>query len=204
MLMDKERGREILLEVAGVLDYWRVPFFLIQGTCLGAVRDKGFVPHEKDIDIGILQEHMGSIPVSAIVQRGYDIELFTTPFNRIRTVVLWKDNVKVDLVGFTEWTLITNCMGEMSIGKRVRFTASPVRHWIDKPYAIVHDANLLERYVTIEMFGRQWNVPHDYTHYLLMEYGTDWRKPKDDHVSRTRIYDFLKREGIPNDYLDER
>lgn len=190
------------MEIDDVLRSHSVPFFLIQGTCLGAVRDNGFVPTERDIDLGILQENVSLIPIRSWCAMGYDVELVAAPFKAPRTIVLWKNDVKVDLVGFSEWTLTTDCMGEMSTGKRVRFAACPVRAWIDRPYCIVHYAEMLEEYVVKPMFGRSWNLPKFPNMYLRAEYGPDWITPKDDHISRTRIYDFLNMEGIPNDYLE--
>ena len=32
------------------------PFFLIGGCCLGLIRDKAFLPHDKDIDVGIFEK----------------------------------------------------------------------------------------------------------------------------------------------------
>ena len=55
-LMNKEEGRERLLELGEILDRVEVSYFLILGTALGAYRDKGFVPTERDIDIGFLYE----------------------------------------------------------------------------------------------------------------------------------------------------
>jgi len=36
---------------------------------------------------------------------------------------------------------------------------------------------------------------------LEREYGKDWRTPREDHISRTRIYDFVSQNRMPADYL---
>lgn len=192
MLMNKEAGRACLFELADILEVLNIPFFLMQGTALGAHRDKGFVPAEKDIDLGILQEHLTPRShelLNSLIAHGFDTETFSEPFDQIRTLVAFKYNAKTDLVGMTRW-------------KDYRFTATPVRPWVMDHYALVHDAKIIETQEPIEMFGRTFMVPSPIETYLEREYGPGWRTPADDHVSRTRVQDFLTKENIPRDYLN--
>ena len=180
-MMDKLKGKELLLEISSVLDMCNLPFFLIQGTALGAYRDSGFVPAEKDIDLGILQEDLTSYQaisvVSAIIKKRRDVEVFVQPLGYPHTIVVWGDNCKLDLVAFSK-------------KDEKRFTPQPLRPWIKQHYCIVHDAVLLETYQRVEMFGWSWKVPSPIETYLELEYGPGWKVPKDDHVSRTRDYYF--------------
>lgn len=47
----------IFKEVAKVCDNHNVPYYAIGGTCIGAVRHKGFIPWDDDLDIAIPIEH---------------------------------------------------------------------------------------------------------------------------------------------------
>lgn len=191
-LMNKEAGRKCMLDVGGILDYAGIPFFLFQGTALGAYRDQGFTPTEQDIDLGVLLEHMPLFKIQRalllLIDSGFDVEAFTMPFSFPRTLVAFKEYdghvAKVDIVGLHKW-------------KDKRFTATPIRDWtIEKQYCLVHEAKQVENYSTLSMFGREWAVPHPIEQYLESEYGPDWRTPTDNHVSLLRHYGYLKAEGI--------
>lgn len=54
--MDNKKATEDLKLVKQVLDKHNVPFFLAYGTCLGAYRDKDFLPGDDDIDLGIVEK----------------------------------------------------------------------------------------------------------------------------------------------------
>lgn len=195
--MNHVAGSHCLVELDDVLRELAVPYFLMQGTALGAYRDQGFTPTEQDIDLGFLYEHLaGKIPAlaAALLSRGFDVEQFVMPFTRVRTLVVFKEYaghvVHADLVGMIPW-------------RGWRFTCPPLRDWAEKPYALVHERAALESYQpTVELWGRVFNLPADIDRYLLTEYGADWRTPREDSVSRTRVYNFVDLEGIPKDYLE--
>lgn len=55
-VMNQEIGRENLLIFKRLADKAGLKFSLAYGTLLGAIREHGFIPHDEDIDLAILQE----------------------------------------------------------------------------------------------------------------------------------------------------
>lgn len=54
----KQRRKSLFLELIDLLDANDFPFWADGGTMLGALRHKGIIPWDKDIDIGLLYEHL--------------------------------------------------------------------------------------------------------------------------------------------------
>jgi len=184
--MDFKKAERLVKELHRVFEDY--PHFLIQGTALGAYRDKGFTPTERDIDIGMLGEDLvkcGGWLALDLINADFEIITVNKPFNRIRVIKAFKYGIKVDIASYVLW-------------KDVRFCCSNLTE-----YSIVHPRKLLENTTSIQWFGKEWTIPKDIEGYLEREYGEDWRTPKYDHVSKSRITHFRRNEGIPNDILDK-
>lgn len=190
VFMDKVEGQKALLTLHKIFSELNAKYFLILGTALGAYRDNGFTPTEKDIDIGFLYENFTPIIgdlAKALVLAGFTVRPISQPFNRCRVLVAHRNSVKIDLVSYPIWR-----------NKRFCSNADPKT----RRYSVVHNRLMLEEYETITVFGKEFLVPSPIEKYLELEYGPEWRTPVQDHKSRTRVYEFRKTMGITNDFLD--
>ena len=69
---------EILKAIAAVCDELGLTWFVDSGTCLGAVRHKGFIPWDDDIDIGLpYEDYKKFCEVAPLVFEGTDLGLYT-------------------------------------------------------------------------------------------------------------------------------
>ena len=184
--MDHDEAKEAFQEVADLLDTIGSPFFLIQGTALGAYRDGGFTPNDNDIDFGMLWENfVQHIPAiaSGLIAIDFEVRTVNRPFTRPRILNAIRNTVKIDIVSYIPY-------------KDKRFCTSTIL-----PYSVVHEADILEPpYDSVGLFNREVLIPSPIEDYLRLEYN-EWKIPKNDSVSKTRVENFLTVEGINRDYL---
>lgn len=170
--LNRETAKRILLEIDDLMD---IPYFLICGTALGAFRDDDFIEFQFDIDLGVLAEEF--LPSATRLSRkfknaGFQVTHVSEPFLDVRAIKLDKDSIHVDLVSYFKHH-----------GKRF---CSSTR----QPYSIVQDASLMEMAQPIRFMGREFRIPYPTPTYLAAEYGADWQTPKNDGVSRSRVYNY--------------
>ncbi|WP_455541584.1 LicD family protein [Prevotella fusca] len=68
---------------------YNLTYWLDSGTLLGAVRHKGFIPWDDDIDICMLREEMNRVvPLMKAEVEKYGLTLFPTPLHPLRGLVL--------------------------------------------------------------------------------------------------------------------
>ena len=51
----QEKSFELLRQVVLICEKWNIPYYLVCGTALGAVKYQGFIPWDDDIDVGFLR-----------------------------------------------------------------------------------------------------------------------------------------------------
>jgi len=197
-IMNKENGKKLLLEFANWLDEFEIPFFLIQGTALGAYRDKEFTPTEQDIDLGYLVEDLPEAQFHDfcfhLLEQRYEIQTFNLPFTRPRMMTVRKYGCKIDFTGYLKW-------------KDKRFATRTHDERELPELTMVHDAEIFEDCDTIELFGRTFRLPNLIVMYLKLTYGKECLTVKNGkHAlmkSSVCISDWIKNEKIPLDLLEK-
>lgn len=158
--MDKKLAKKFLFRVADIIESHNLPFFLSDGTCLGAYREKDFIEWDTDIDIKMMAEEL--IPNIAILSNEFIREGYRVcPVKMgsiLHEIVLWSGGINLDLYGF------------FLINKR--------RWQLCGRDKVTLPAELFEKLEQIEFLGRKFYVPSPIEKYLECLYGQDYMTPK--------------------------
>ena len=179
--MDINRAEEILLEAKELFDACDVEFFLICGTCLGAIRDNIIFPFDGDLDIGVKHEIL--IPKldeleKAFLDKGYAVEYRSCQYGYKRSVDYRKDGIHI-------------CVRDYDIAGDFRFHARIICPDNNTPDGTcsVFPKEIFEGLKTIGFLGESFLVPNPPEDFMEYHFG-DWRTPRPtDHVCQADIPD---------------
>ena len=157
--LDLVLAKQMLKEAKDIMDPLGVQFFLRQGTCLGAVRDQGFIPWDDDIDLGCviglngLTEDMIDPVFDAFRDQGYYVN--TESNDRWIAAGMMKSSLRIDLTFF-------------------RIIGDTIFHFP----MIWMPTHLFSNLKEIEFMGGNYLVPNPPEEYLRTKYGPNWITPK--------------------------
>ena len=158
----KEQAIIALFDIKSVLEELDIKFVLLQGTLLGAIRDKDFAPGDEDIDIASkiynLAPKMKEL-IPLLRARGFGLKLFDNPYKFYVHAKIKKGGIRTDFLSFD-----FNGDKAFRLGGR----------YIDK--AKVYDRKLIENLKEIDFLGKKFKVFADAERWLEIEYGPNWKK----------------------------
>jgi len=161
---------------------YKLPFLLIYGTLLGAVREQSFLPHDSDTDLTIDRKHedvlLEMIPemekAGLLLIRYEKLVLFG---KGIVTYSFMKNGMWIDI-----YMMQKTWNSYMVYGKKY-----PRKHF--------------DKTDTILFYDCEYLIPHDPGGFLAYVYGVNWRVPKSGehgspikHILRIRFYFFLSKK----------
>ncbi len=154
-----ENSTKALKEVKQILDDLGITFFLISGTCLGAIRENGLIQWDDDVDIGSVFGHHGCEEAS--------LEEIVTAF-RIK--------------GFLTKPMRSGPHAFLPLIKYSAKVSWEGCHIIDgniEQYPSLNmPANFFIDLKEIDFLDEKYYVPNPPEEYLGLKYGNEWRVPK--------------------------
>lgn len=152
-------AEELLRDAKEIMDQLGVVFFLRQGTCLGAIRDKAMIPWDDDIDIGSVIGLHGTTETaidrvaSAFRGRGYFVRIEDR--SHYAEVAMIRRSTRID------WTCY-------------RIVDDTILHYP----GLRIPTRLFTQLEEIDFIGTKFNVPSPTEEYLRRKYGPGWMIPK--------------------------
>ncbi len=150
--MDLQGAKDNLLDFKELLDSNQVPFGIIYGTLLGAIRENNFITYDEDIDVFMLDEYREELLSCLFDFRKIGFEVARYDNNLLSLI---RNNDYIDIYFFKKHIL----------GNRVCSSDSI-------------QAKYLESFDVTKFLGVEFNTPKDPISFLEKAYGKDWKIPR--------------------------
>lgn len=187
---DTPRDR-ILTDACEALSGLGLKWWLNSGSCLGAIRERGFIGHDTDLDFGIAPGNEGrwNEIQTAFMEKGFSLYRAWVWRGVPAELSFKRDDIKVDLFfyrrhGERVWF---GAFGPDELGRWGRWMK-----FVPRTYS----ARLFDLPRQIYLRGQRCFVPDPPEEYLERQYGADWRTPKKNWQywtdNQAIDYEFLK------------
>lgn len=168
-IMDLRAAEHVFLNVKEILDQAGITFWLNSGTALGAVRNRGFIPWDIDVDLTVMAkewnfpelfkefESKGFRCVKKIYPKLYK--------DKPLGAVIFRQGIQTD-IDFNYYYPPEDLIVSLPVEPHNHGTLQPARF-----YRGDH---------CIDFLNTEVKIPYPPEEYLELYYGTDWRTPIKD------------------------
>lgn len=167
----KRNGYKVLDEVYEISIKHNLKCFAVFGSLLGYIREDGFIPHDCDLDFGVLPGTTPAMLTKLFVEEyGFKFLHAFSYHGEVTEVTLQKDGVPMDFIFYKvdeskSWCTVYHWSPD---AKYTDPRQNSVKH--------VNQAKVTEL-TTIKVHGARVFVPVNYEEMLRSEFGDGWRTP---------------------------
>jgi phosphorylcholine metabolism protein LicD len=171
----------VLKNAKEVLDTLGIEFWLHGGTCLGAIREKNFILHDWDIDLGVLQKDEHKLDSKEFERKG--LVLFSVHRDpKTSKGLIMSFRTRLDfLAGACVPPLLKRARFLRVLDINVFYEKDEFLwqavYYNNKKMAYVFSKKLFENLKEIEFLGLKVKVPNPVEDFLTEHFG-EWRIPK--------------------------
>lgn len=170
--MNREHAHNLLKDVHETLEHTRLTHFLIDGTLLGAVRDKDFIEHDSDIDLGVYANEWTYDTAERVIRELADKgitmhHVYGKNINTEYELTFKRDDIKIDLFFYRH---TGDTMQHCAFNNGWRNGDSDVIRY-------AYPAFLIEELGTIDFRGMRLPAPKNAEQVLACKYGPEWHIP---------------------------
>jgi phosphorylcholine metabolism protein LicD len=152
-LRDLPHAPEVLAAGADLLDGLKLCWWLSSGTALGVWRDGGLIPHDTDLDVGVLAEPGAFEALDAAFPATGFTSYRQMPYQRAYMC----RGVVFDVYVYRREN--HHLVADTDSGR------------------LIKPADLFDSLTTVEFAGRSYPMPNPPEDYLACRYGPKWRTP---------------------------
>lgn len=168
----QRRGVEVLCKLKTTFERQKIPGFLAAGTLLGFVREGRFMPHDDDIDVGVLPSEWKANELLRVLveEEGYRFEYaFMFRGRTVEFKVSWK-GVPIDVFCYERIDDDLFCTCFYYFPDRAYPASNANTPWRIHEYNTVSLKNM-------SVYGIDFPIPSEPEKVMERLYGLDWRIP---------------------------
>ncbi|RLF44074.1 MAG: hypothetical protein DRN17_05155 [Thermoplasmata archaeon] len=147
------RAREELKEIKEIFTLNATDFFLLYGTCLGAVREQDIISWDFDLDIGVLDHTNQTKIYETFIEHGFKFK---------RHAKRWQVSKRIDHTDVIWYIREADKLVCRGTKNEVAFSAP---------------ARFFNSFDTVKIRSESYLAPHPVREYLNTVYGGNWKHP---------------------------